>query len=77
MINVNLKWREVNIKKIKIKVMLELNQLVKGKKYIHGGETKFTYIGQGDSELSRHNVILECGTESFLVYGDVITEVEK
>ena len=34
-------------------------------------------IGQGDSELSRHNVILECGTESFLVYGVVITEVEK
>jgi hypothetical protein len=36
--------------------MLELNKLVEGKEYIHNGETRFTYIGQGDSELSRHNV---------------------
>ena len=57
--------------------MLELNDLVGGKEYIHNGETRFTYIGQGESELDRHNVILECGMESFLVYGDVITEVEK
>jgi hypothetical protein len=55
--------------------MLDLAKLVKGKEYIHNGETKFTYIGQGENELSRHNVILECGTESFLVYGDVITEI--
>ena len=55
--------------------MVELNELVVGMDYIHNGETVFTYVGIGDNELSEHNVVLECGTESFLVDGDCITNI--
>ena len=55
--------------------MIGLNDLVVGMDYIHNGETVFTYIGIGDNELSDHNIVLECGTESFLVGGDCITNI--
>ena len=55
--------------------MIGLNDLVVGMNYIHNGETVFTYVGIGDNELSDHNIVLECGTESFLVGGDCITNI--
>jgi hypothetical protein len=57
------------------KDMIGLNDLVVGMDYIHNGETVFTYVGIGDNELSDHNIVLECGTESFLVGGDCITNI--
>lgn len=57
------------------KDMIGLNDLVVGMNYIHNGETVFTYVGIGDNELSDHNIVLECGAESFLVGGDCITDI--
>ena len=53
-----------------------LDELVVGTSYIGNGETVFTYVGAGDNELFEHNVVLECGTESFLVDGDYVASID-